>query len=235
MLRWVVGALSTLLFCDATPKAMPANAPGTPILVELFTSEGCSSCPPADAVVQRLATAQPVAGASVIVLAHHVDYWDSLGWPDPWSSAAASARERSYGKGSYTPHAFIDGQVDMVGSRGAQIESAIADAAKRPHVPVSIDAVSVAGGVYDVTVHADGDVSIAVVQNRGKVVVERGENSGKTLEHVGIVRKMISGKTARITLPAAVAAPDGTTFSIAAFVQDPSTHKILGSAQTACR
>lgn len=247
MLRWLalgtvsaLAAISLVLLAKPAPAQGPTQAPtagGVPILVELFTSEGCSSCPPADDVLARLEKAQPVAGAQVIVLAHHVDYWDSLGWPDPWSSGASSARERSYGKGSYTPHAFIDGDANMVGSRSGAIESAIGDAAKKQHLPVTLDVVAADKNAFDVTVRtsppADSDIVIAVVQNRGKVAVPRGENAGKTLEHVGIVRSTVTaapGSKIRVNLPAPIAAPDGTSFSIAAFVQERGSRHVLGSA-----
>lgn len=243
MLRWLLGgglcglATISLVLLAAPAPAQTPTAPPTPILVELFTSEGCSSCPPADAVLANLAKTP-----NVIVLAHHVDYWDGLGWPDPWSSGAASARERTYGKGSYTPHAFIDGDANMVGSRGGAIESAIADASKRPHLPIAIDLIAAGKDAFDVTVRAtpppDSELAIAVVQNRGKVAVPRGENAGKTLEHVGIVRSIVTapaGAKTRVNLPAPIAAPDGTTFSVVAFIQSRGDHHILGSAVRPCQ
>jgi len=178
----------------------------------------------------------------VIVLAHHVDYWDRLGWTDPWSSSAAAARQRAYAplkSGSYTPQAVIDGRAEMVGSRGPAIELAIANAVKEAHVAVTIEVVPIANekSAFDVTVKPgavppDTDVVLAVVQDRGRVAVPRGENSGQTLDHTAIARSLTTvsaGAKTRVTVPAATNAPDGTSFSVVAFVQERTSRKILGS------
>ena len=130
----------------ATPVTVSNAPPGktepnaVPVLVELFTSEGCSSCPPADGVLAALERTQSVAGARIVPLALHVDYWDGIGWPDPFSSAQATQRQRSYaplGSGAYTPQAVIDGRAETIGSRKAMVEQAIGEAAKRPHAAIA--------------------------------------------------------------------------------------------------
>jgi len=224
-MKWalLLGLTATTFPCaaDTSPPG-----PSAPVLVELFTSEGCSSCPPADAVLARLAQSP-----NAIVLAHHVDYWNSLGWADPFSSADATARQRLYGQ-SYTPEAVIDGQAEMVGSRESSVTDAVAAATKRPHATIALTATP-NGAAWDVTATGPADVFLAIVQDRASVAVPRGENAGKTLDHVGIVRslKKIAGK-ATITLPAPIAAPNGTTFSLVAFSQDEK-HRVLGATRVA--
>ncbi|WP_460504188.1 DUF1223 domain-containing protein, partial [Hymenobacter agri] len=104
----------------------PAPAPvRVPVVVELFTSEGCSSCPAADAALRELARAQSVPGVEVIALGEHVDYWNRLGWKDGFSSSAYTERQRQYatgfGTGSYTPQAVVNGRYELVGSRTAEL------------------------------------------------------------------------------------------------------------------
>jgi hypothetical protein len=235
--RWIVAGLGVLGTGIAVAFAAEAEEPsgrrepserGGPVLVELFTSEGCSSCPPADAVLTRLEDKQPVRGAFVIGLAHHVDYWDSLGWPDPFASAAATARQRSYG-GNYTPQAIVDGSVEMVGSHASALEAAIADAAKRPHVTVTIASGGGKGAfvVCAPTAH-ESETFVALVHVRARVAVTRGENAGRTLDHTGIVRELRPGPRVTFAPPSGVAPAD---LRVVAFVQDGKTRRILGSAQ----
>ncbi len=250
------GALASLVLVFVAIRSRPSHAEaapppregsGTPVLVELFTSEGCSSCPPADAIFR----APPqVPGARLVLLAEHVDYWNDLGWPDPFSSASASSRQRGYaslGGGTYTPQAVVDGRTQVLGSHVPSLEKAIAAAAARPHarVDLSVAVAPPARGVFDVDAKVDAlpgedaELVVAIVQDRAHVDVRRGENAGRTLEHVAIARSLHkvaviprSGGSARTTvhLPAAIEAPDGTSFSVVAIVQEQASRRVLGSA-----
>src|SRR5262245_43533606 len=121
----------------------PGGGVRSPVIVELFTSEGCSSCPPADAVLAQLQKTQPVAGAEVITLSEHVDYWNYIGWSDPFSSAAFSARQEAYSQAFgqeriYTPQMVVAGQAELVGTNMNKAREAIAKAAGSPKADVRV-------------------------------------------------------------------------------------------------
>jgi hypothetical protein len=172
--------------------AMPAAAAGRPIVVELFTSEGCSSCPPADALLAEL-----VKRPDVLALSFHVDYWDRLGWKDPFSSAAATARQRDYaallGLGSgYTPQIVVDGRWQAVGSDRGEVDHALSAAERQPAptVPVTL---ALADGRARVEFGAAAgaaaaDVLLVGFDRRHTDRVGGGENDGRTLTHVDVVR-----------------------------------------------
>ena len=128
----------------STPALEPGVSDHSPVIVELFTSEGCSSCPPADAVLAQLQQTQPVAGAEVIALSEHVDYWNYIGWTDPFSSSAFSARQETYARtfgqqdNVYTPQMIVDGQTEFNGSAMNKAREAIAKAARSPKADVRI-------------------------------------------------------------------------------------------------
>ena len=126
-------------------RAAETPAPRRPVLLELFTSEGCSSCPPADRLLETFDRTQPVSGADLIVLSEHVDYWDRLGWTDPYSSPLFTERQQLYVRqlhldGAYTPQLVIDGQSDVVGSDERGVRSGILRAEARPKTAISLRA-----------------------------------------------------------------------------------------------
>jgi len=169
------------------------------VLVELFTSEGCSSCPPADVLLERLERSQPVAEAQIVVLSEHVDYWNRIGWADPYSSPAFSARQEQYARhfrtqGPYTPQMVVDGRNEFVGSDARTAESAIRAATKHPKSTIHI-AEDGGSAIIDVSPLPAGTARKAAVfaayaADSGTQDVLRGENKGRRLHHVAIVKEL---------------------------------------------
>jgi hypothetical protein len=207
-LSLVAVSLSTLLFScgmhavdagvQVVPEA-PQSAPGPrrPVLVELFTSEGCSSCPPADRNLTFLENQQPVAQAEIITLAFHVDYWDRLGWKDRFSSPLFSQRQAGYARAfkldsNYTPQMVVDGSTEFVGSDSGKATKEILTAAGPAKASIELDANAngVKVRITNAPKHGDATVYAAIAEDAISSRVERGENSGKTLEHVSVVREL---------------------------------------------
>ena len=195
-------SLTSLVISLAVGLFPPKAAPKTAVLVELFTSEGCSSCPPADALLARLLKEQPLPDVDIVPLSIHVDYWDHQGWKDPFSSKAYSARQTDYSKifgpdKVYTPQLVVDGRDEMNGSDEAAARRALAAAAGRPHLPLRVDA-RARGASVRVSIDlpaspADAepiDVLLALTEDNLTTAVRRGENSGRTLSHVAVVRTL---------------------------------------------
>jgi hypothetical protein len=192
--------MKTLLIALVMTLGASAGAAETsrvPVLVELFTSEGCSSCPPADATLMRLLHDQPVPGARIVALSEHVDYWDDLGWRDPFSSPSFTLRQEAYARRQpsesvYTPQLVVGGAFHLVGSKEGAARAAIAAAATEPGGEVSASALPSTEAVLQVTARwpagIEAEVLVALVQDHATSRVERGENAGRTLEHVAIVR-----------------------------------------------
>jgi hypothetical protein len=225
-----------------------ANKAAPPILVELFTSEGCSSCPPADALLQQLDASQPVSGAQIIVLSEHVDYWDHDGWKDPHSSHFLTDRQESYIKAlglatAYTPQLIVDGSAELRGDL-EQLNRTFKEALSAPKFAVHIGSVTFEGApTPTVRAHIDadglsakhgGDVFVALAIDQVQSQVLRGENSGRNLKHVAVVQsltkigKLEKGKA--FDRDFALKLPPGmqpTNIRVVAFVQEPGPGKVL--------
>lgn len=220
------------------PAALPAQT-RIPVLVELFTSEGCSSCPPADKLLAEIERAQPVATAQVLVLSEHVDYWNRLGWRDPFSSVQFSQRQNEYSAafrkdGVYTPQMVVDGRAEFVGSNGGEAKAAIQKAAARPKAGVMLS--RGAGGLIvnidQIPSKDDADVYLAITESGLRSNVTAGENSGRKLDHTGVVRSLsIIGRTKTGSFSKQAPLPNGSSrVQAVVFVQDRRTREILGSA-----
>lgn len=247
-----MGLLSLLfLIMPIFSKAADSPNTGAPVLVELFTSEGCSSCPPADRLLVDLDRSQPVSGADLIVLSEHVDYWNSLGWQDPWSSAFFSNRQSSYSdhfglRSVYTPQMVVNGEAEASGNDWQQAKQACEKAISEKKIPIRISAVSVEGSN---TLHAHleadalpdsvrkADLYVVVALDHTESQVKAGENSGRKLSHVAVVQSLTKvgslAKDKNFAQDVQVklnSKTDLANLRVIAFVQEPGPGKVLGAA-----
>jgi len=200
VLRAFVGALLVALVAGAAspPGATPA-APGV-ALVELFTSEGCSSCPPADALLERLVHEAEGSGRRVYGVSLHVDYWDQLGWRDRFSSAAVTRRQSQYArrfglKSIYTPEVVVNGDGECVGSNAGAVQGQIDRALS--HASQLTPGLSVSAEGQELRVRCDvphpprgATLNVAWVQSSAFSAPDAGENGGRTLRHVNVARDL---------------------------------------------
>lgn len=212
---WRSLVVSGLLLVQVAPARQDRVAPAitaatrTPVIVELFTSEGCSSCPPADDLLARIEKVQPVPGVQIITLGEHVDYWNRLGWADPYSSARFSERQRQYAQAFkadsvYTPQMVVDGRAEFVGSNISKAHEAITDAARAPKAKVQIarspSSSGEKSGAIGLQVRVErlpalsagdtADVLLAIVEDNLHSDVPRGENAGRRLNHSAVARQL---------------------------------------------
>jgi hypothetical protein len=241
---------ATFLSASDAPSG---NAPA-PVLVELFTSEGCSSCPPADTLLQQLDGTQPVHGAQLIVLSEHVDYWNHIGWTDPYSSRFFSDRQNAYSdrfglRTVYTPQMVVDGNAEFVGGDPQLAGQAVQKALSLPKVAVRISGISLdtskglqahieTDALPDSLKLRKADVYVVVALNHAESQVLRGENSGHRLSHVGVVQSLTkignleAGKTFSQDVQVKLnPKTDWTNLRVIAFVQQSGQRQVLGAAQ----
>jgi len=233
--------LITFAFGMALQAAQP-----NPVLVELFTSEGCSSCPPADLLLQRLERGQLVEGATVIAMSEHVDYWNHLGWSDPFSSAQMTSRQQNYAvkfrtDGPYTPQMVVDGVEAFVGSDAPRARRAIALSAARPKLDVIAELV--VPGMIHVAAPANAsnaEVFVALVYDPEPSQVARGENLGRRLVHISVVKSLKragdvsrnKGFEARLPIPDD---PNLANPRAVVFIQERGQGRVLGSTEVSLR
>jgi hypothetical protein len=224
----------------------------TPILIELFTSEGCSSCPPADVLLKKLDASQPVPGAQLIVLSEHVTYWDHDGWKDPNSSAALTERQNSYESAlgestAFTPQLIVDGTHEVRAGNPQQIEETLRKAATAPKVLVRISDVTIDPANPNLlrtrietdarSTKINADIYLAVALDHVESQVLRGENGGKHLVHVAVVQdltkvgRVSKGKTFAQDIQLRLKpGTDLKNLRIVALVQETGPGRVLGAA-----
>jgi hypothetical protein len=236
------------------PEVRSSQA-ATPVVVELFTSEGCSDCPPADRLLNILEQTQPVPGVEIIPLEQHVDYWNYEGWRDPFSSSQFTSRQKDYVyafnlPSAYTPEMIVDGTLEFVGSDSHRALAAIAKAAVFPKANLRIEQlpeatsaarnlplrVSLASFGASTPTHSK-DVLLAVTEDYLASNITRGENAGVRMNHLGVVRELrvlghADSTGSFLAAPELALASNWKTenLHVVAFVQDRSTKRILAAS-----
>ena len=248
----VLAIVFASLFVSASDA--PRGEAPAPVLVELFTSEGCSSCPPADALLQQLDRTQPVGGAQLIVLSEHVDYWNHIGWTDPYSSRFFSDRQSAYterfGLSSvYTPEMIVDGTTEFVGGDSRLASQAVEKALALPKVAIRISSISLdASKTMQAQIDTDAlpetskirkaDIYLVTALNHAESQVLRGENGGRRLTHVGVVQTLTKvgslevGKSFSQNVHVKLdSRTDPANLRVIAFIQQTGQKRVLGVAQ----
>ncbi|MDQ3135304.1 MAG: DUF1223 domain-containing protein [Acidobacteriota bacterium] len=235
--------------------ALPAgDQRPTPVLIELFTSEGCSSCPPADEVLANFEQRQPFPGVEIIALGQHVDYWNRLGWTDPFSAAAFSERQGEYADafsrdGVYTPQMIVDGQAEFPGGNQAKARTAITNAAKSPKAEITVSRSPASSGSSAVTLQVsveklpaitagdEAEVMLALTESDLSTSVPRGENAGRRLRHASVVRQLVpigsaQAGTSFAARPTLTLNRDWRRKNLRAviFIQERESRRVLGAA-----
>lgn len=240
----VMASLPLAAFAQNSGSSKPA------VVAELFTSEGCSSCPPADTLLAEL-DGKTYAGVPIIVMSEHVDYWNHDGWHDPFSSEAWTARQNFYNQrfhleSVFTPQMVIDGTQQVVGSNGPQVAHALETAAAQPgKLQVTITEASWADNVLHATISvpevssqaAKGtDIYAVLADDEDASNVGRGENAGHTLKHVSVVRVMqkVGSLHGPYSGPVVIKLPKGvahTKMRLIVFAQKGQNGEIFGAAE----
>ena len=253
---WVVFACLFFLSGSDTHVVQSVN-PGqgstgsSAVLVELFTSEGCSSCPPADKLLIDLDQTTVKNGVTLITLSEHVDYWNRLGWKDPFSSVLYSQRQEEYSRALklddvYTPQMIVDGRNAFVGSQRQTALQAIEKAADAPKANVQLAVEAPPGGFASVSIKIDkipdtsrgdkAEVFLAVAESGLQSKVSRGENAGREIAHTAVARKLVkigtvdgSSFTAQQNIKLDQAWKRSST-KVVVFLQERNSRRVLGAA-----
>lgn len=233
---------------SCSPLQAQTSTEPVPVLAELFTAEGCNSCPPADTLLEVMIQEQPIKGVQIIALSEHVTYWDNQGWKDPFDSPQFTARQEQYGRrfnldSVFTPQLIVDGTQQFVGSDKNKIEAALIASAKTPKPALAITVTS-EGAVINasasgpgLTAEKDAELMFALAEDHLSVDVKRGENANRTLRHSGVVRILQSAGSVDATSKKVMfkLAPDWKreNLRVVGFVQSKKNRRIIsvGSAK----
>ena len=249
----VLAVISVQYVHGASALAVTGRDDGsrTPVLIELFTSEGCSSCPPADALLEKLDRSQPVNGAELIVLSEHVDYWNDIGWKDPYSSREYSERQSAYAarfgrSGIYTPQMVVDGHSELVGSDERGAIKAVENESRFVKVPLSLSGLHFENNKVSMHVEAgplepsmgarSANLYLAIADESDVSQVSRGENAGRTLKHVAVLRSLVPvgtvNKTDKVSKDVTVNVSNESRgrLRIVGIIQEQSAGRVLGVA-----
>ncbi|MCB1139491.1 MAG: DUF1223 domain-containing protein [Leptospiraceae bacterium] len=227
---------------ESSAESIQSSEAKPPVVLELFTSQGCSSCPPADGLLSELHQERIIAGREVIALSHHVDYWNRLGWKDPYSSPQASERQQYYvrsleARGSYTPQIVVDGRYETVGHREAEIrrliekdypsyasiQLEIVQGKRNPGIRISLSR----------TLRKNEKIHIFLAQDNVQNPVPVGENAGRQLHHDGVVllRRDLEGSQRIFEVDSSILPATEGEYRLVAFIQSPEG--IHGAGQVA--
>jgi hypothetical protein len=236
-----------LLAAQSSGSAADESSPVA--IVELFTSEGCSSCPPADALLRQIHLKQAPSGQLIVGISEHVTYWNSLGWKDPYSSPIFTDRQSTYAsrlspEGPYTPQMVLNGRDQFVGSDGRALGRALRDDTKRTHSDLRILTSTLSADGVDVkfslSAHTSKplDVVAVITDDADRSNVQRGENSGRLLQHVSVGRSLtkvatVAGDTEKLIhlpLPEGFQAAASVGHHLVLFLQEAHQGTIVGAA-----
>jgi hypothetical protein len=233
----------------AEPLSPSIPGPSSVVIVELFTSEGCSSCPPADSLLRQVHLKETSAGQLIVGISEHVTYWNNLGWKDPYSSQVFTDRQGIYAsrlspEGPYTPQMVVNGREQFVGSDGGTLERALADAGRRAHIDLRILSSAPSASALDVRFAVSGsfskplDIVAVLADDADRSNVLRGENNGRLLQHVSVARTLNvvatvwnSGEESfRLHLPDGFQNGTAGGHHLILFAQEPHQGAIVGGA-----
>ncbi|MGC1360891.1 MAG: DUF1223 domain-containing protein [Silvibacterium sp.] len=243
--------LGLTINCTSYAQSHTAAGPAQSgaVLVELFTSEGCSSCPPADELLRQINGGETAAGQLIVGLSEHVSYWNNLGWRDPFSADVYTQRQENYGahfglSGVYTPQIVVNGREQLVGNDRGALEAAFATEAQRKHIELRISSVKVTEkdvtfsySAMDLPPNGSIQLVAVLVDDTDRSNVARGENSGRQLTHAFVARALArlgplgetNQRTMSLPLPPSFHVSSGTGHHLVLFAQQDRTGAILGT------